>query len=108
VLTNERNPTTEGSAMHPSLQQRVEGLNALRLRNVIATAEFYSKIGKEPPVQKIRYQVVPKGDHAFHIVELATDKVRGFRFSYKEAVNYAQALEARADGIKVTLSGDRQ
>ena len=94
--------------MHPSLQQRVEGLNALRLRNVIATAEFYSKIGKEPPVQKIRYQVVPKGDHAFHIVELATDKVRGFRFSYKEAVNYAQALEARADGIKVTLSGDRQ
>jgi hypothetical protein len=40
--------------------------------------------------------------------KLATDKVRGFRFSYKEAVNYAQKLESRADGIKVTLSGTRQ
>lgn len=93
--------------MHPSMQDRVDGLQALRLRNVIATAEFYSLIGKEPPVQKIRYQVVPKGAHAFHIVELATDKVRGFRFSYKEAVNFAQQLEARADGVKVTLSGIR-
>jgi hypothetical protein len=65
-------------------------------------------IGKEPPVQKIRYQVVVKGESAYHIVELATNKVRGFRFSYKEAINYAQKLEARADGIKVTLSGDRQ
>lgn len=89
------------------MQERVDGLQALRLRNVIATAEFYSRIGKEPPVQKIRYQVVPKGEKAYHIVELATDKVRGFRFTYKEAVNFAQQLESRADGIKVTLSGDR-
>lgn len=91
--------------MHPSMQERVDGLQALRLRNVIATAEFYSRIGKEPPVQKIRYQVVAKGENAYHIVELATEKVRGFRFSYKEAVNFAQELESRADGIKVTLSG---
>lgn len=94
--------------MHPSMQDRVDGLQALRLRNVIATAEFYSLIGKEPPVQKIRYQVVPKGERAFHIVELSTGQVRGFRFSYKEAVNYAQALEARTAGVKVSLSGDRQ
>lgn len=93
--------------MHPLMQQRSAGLEALRLRAIVATAEFYSLIGKEPPVQKIRYQVVPKGAHAFHIVELATDKVRGFRFSYKEAVNFAQQLESRADGVKVTLSGDR-
>ena len=94
--------------MHPLMQQRSAGLEALRLRAIVATAEFYSLIGKEPPVQKIRYQVVPKGDHAFHITELATGKVRGFRFSYKEAVNYAQALEARADGKKVALAGDTQ
>lgn len=91
--------------MHPSMQERVDGLQALRLRNVIATAEFYSRIGKEPPVQKIRYQVVAKGENAYHITELATGKVRGFRFTYKEAVNFAQELESRADGIKVTLSG---
>ncbi|WP_207864938.1 hypothetical protein [Pseudomonas sp. 58(2021)] len=94
--------------MHPSLQQRVDGLKALRLRNVIATAEFYSLIGKEPPVQKIRYQVIAKGTNAFHITEVSTGKVKGFRFTYKEAMNFAQALEARADGVKVTLSGDRQ
>lgn len=91
--------------MHPSIQQRVDGVAALHARSTIATAEFYAMIGKEPPVQKIRYQVVPKGKHAFHIVELATDKVRGYRFSYKEAVNYAQQLESRANGLKVTLSG---
>ena len=91
--------------MHPSIQQRVDGVAALHARSTIATAAFYALIGKEPPVQKIRYQVVAKGERAYHIVELATDKVKGFRFSYKEAVNFAQTLEARADGIKVTLSG---
>ena len=94
--------------MHPSMQERVDGLQALRLRNVIATAEFYSRIGKEPPVQKIRYQVVPKGEKAYHIVELVTGKVRGFRFSYKEAVNYAQELESRASGVKSMPTGDQQ
>lgn len=94
--------------MHPSIQQRVDGVAALHARSTIATAEFYALIGKEPPVQKIRYQVEVKGDSAYHIVELATNKVRGFRFTYKEAVNFAQMLEARADGIKVTLSGARQ
>jgi len=90
------------------MQERVDGLQALRLRNVIATAEFYLRIGKEPPVQKIRYQVVPKGEKAYHIVELATDKVRGFRFSYKEAVNYAQELESRASGVKRMPTGDQK
>jgi hypothetical protein len=93
--------------MHPSIQQRVDGVAALHARSTIATAAFYALIGKEPPVQKIRYQVVAKGERAYHIVELSTDKVRGFRFSYKEAVNFAQSLEARADGIKVTLSGQQ-
>lgn len=81
--------------MHPSIQQRSEGIAALRLRAIVATAEFYSMIGKEPPVQMIRYQVASKGEKAYHIVELRTGKVRGFRFSYKEAVNYAQELESR-------------
>lgn len=94
--------------MHPSIQQRVDGVAALHVRSSIATAAFYALIGKEPPVQKIRYQVVPKGEKAYHIVELATDKVRGFRFSYKEAVNYAQELESRASGVKRMPTGDQQ
>nr|WP_314532369.1 hypothetical protein [uncultured Pseudomonas sp.] len=93
--------------MHPSIQQRVEGVAALHARSTIATAEFYALIGQELPVQKIRYQVVTKGK-AYHIVELATRKVKGFRWTWKEAVNFAQQLEARADGIKVSLSGERK
>ncbi|MGH8417997.1 MAG: hypothetical protein ACRER8_12055 [Pseudomonas sp.] len=90
--------------MQPQLQQRVDGLTAMLTRTHLATAEFYAMIGKEPPAQKIRYQVKSVGASAYHIVEIATGKVRGFRFSWKEAVNFAQSLEARADGVKVTLS----
>ena len=93
--------------MQTILQQRFAGLQALRLRSIIATSEFYSMIGKEQPVQEIRFQVVTKGN-AYHIVELATDKVKGFRFTYQAAINFAQVLEARADGIKLSLSGERK
>lgn len=91
--------------MHPSIQQRVDGVAALHIRSTIATAAFYAMIGQELPVQKIRYQVVTKGK-AYHIVELATRKVKGFRWTWKEAVNFAQHLEARAGGVKVSLSGE--
>ncbi|EJM71636.1 hypothetical protein PMI29_01306 [Pseudomonas sp. GM49] len=93
--------------MQTILQQRFAGLQALRLRSVIATSEFYSMIGKEQPAQEIRYQVVTKGK-AYHIIELATRKVKGFRWTWKEAVNFAQHLEARADGNKLSMSGDRK
>jgi hypothetical protein len=93
--------------MHPSLQQRVDGVAALRARASIATAAFYAMIGQELPVQKIRYQVVTKGK-AYHIVERSTGLTKGFRWTWKEAINYAQVLEARADGIKLSLSGDQK
>lgn len=91
--------------MHPSIQQRIDGVAALHARSTIATAAFYAMIGQELPVQKIRYQVELKGN-AYHIVELATKKVVGFRWEWKKAVNFAQQMEARADGVKVSLSGD--
>jgi hypothetical protein len=58
-------------------------------------------------VQEIRYQVVTKGN-AYHIVERSTGHVKGFRWTWKEAINLAQVLEARADGIKLSLSGERK
>ncbi|WP_448144580.1 hypothetical protein [Pseudomonas silesiensis] len=93
--------------MQTILQQRFAGLQALRLRSIIATSEFYSMIGKELPVQEIRFQVVTKGN-AYHIVERSTGLTKGFRWTWKEAINYAQVLEARADGIKLSLSGERK
>jgi hypothetical protein len=93
--------------MHQLLQQRVDGVAALRARTSIATAAFYAMIGKEQPVQEIRYQVVTKGS-AYHIVERSTGLTKGFRWTWKTAVNFAQQLEARADGIKQSLSGERK
>ncbi|MGE7815905.1 hypothetical protein ACQKMW_21090 [Pseudomonas sivasensis] len=80
--------------MLASAQQRVELAAALRVRTQIATAEFYALIGREQPMQKIRYQVVTRGK-AYHIVELANGKVRGFRWTHKEAVRFAHLMERR-------------
>ena len=82
--------------MQSLMQQRIDGLQALRLRAVIATSEFYSLIGKEAPVQKVRFQVKTVGPKAYHIVDLVTDKTCGFRFEYASAVDYAQQLENKA------------
>jgi hypothetical protein len=90
--------------MHPQLQERLDGLNAIRARTHLATAEFYAMIGKEQPPQPVRFQVVAKGKHAFHIVDRTTDKVHGFRFDHGRAVAYAQVLEDRAAGVDVTLT----
>ena len=65
--------------MQSLMQQRFAGLQALRLRSIIATSEFYSMIGKELPVQEIRFQVVTKGN-AYHIVERG-----GSRRRYEQA-----------------------
>lgn len=89
--------------MHASIQQRVDGVAALHVRSRIATAEFSALIGKEPPVQQIRFQIRTAGK-AYHIVEIATGKVKGFRWTWNEASNLAKALESQAEWIKVRLS----
>lgn len=91
--------------MHPSIQQRSEGLAALRVRASVATSTFYALIGKEQPVQEVRYQVINKGKGAYHIVERTTGKVRGICFTWKAAIRRSQLLEAQADGEKIYIDG---
>lgn len=86
--------------MHAAMQLRVEGLTALRARTCLATVDLYAMLGKEPPAAAVRFQVVVKGK-AFHVVELATGKTQGFRFSHPEAVSFAKQLER----IKVRGAG---
>lgn len=81
--------------MHPAMQERVEGLAALRLRAHLATTDFYAMIGRPAPEQTVRYQVVTKGK-AYHVVEIATGKTKGFCFSYKAAMVFVEAMEAAA------------
>lgn len=72
--------------MPPSMQERTEGLAALRVRATIATGAMYAMIGKEQPAQAVRFQVVNKGTGAYHVIR-------------------AQVLEARADGKNINIEG---
>ncbi|MQA53703.1 hypothetical protein [Pseudomonas piscis] len=85
--------------------QSIDCMNALRIRATAATAEFYRMINKPAPERSVRFRVVNKGVGAYHVVEIETGRVKGFRFSYKAAINLAQVLEARADGMKVLIEG---
>ncbi|MGY5333031.1 hypothetical protein [Pseudomonas protegens] len=91
--------------MHPAMQARINGMNALRARATVATAAFYEMIDKPAPERSVRFQVVNKGIDAYHVIEIATGLVKGFRFSYKAAINLARVLEARTDGAKVLIEG---
>lgn len=91
--------------MHPAMQARIDGMNALRIRANVATAAFYGMINKPAPERAVRYQVVNKGVNAYHVIEIETGRVKGFHFSWRAAINLAQVLEARADGAKVNIEG---
>ena len=81
--------------MHPSMQQRVLGLADMRARSVMATAEFYELIGRPAPSPGPRFQAVAKGK-AWHIIEIATGKTKGFCFSHVAAMKFVDAMEAGA------------
>ena len=81
--------------MHHSMQQRVDGLAALRARSLMATAEFYELIGRPTPTAKPLFQAVAKGK-AWHIIEIATGKTKGFCFSLKAAMVFVNAMEVGA------------
>lgn len=44
--------------MHHSMQQRVDGLAALRARSLMTTAEFYELIGHPAPTFQPLFQAV--------------------------------------------------
>ena len=81
--------------MHHSMQQRVDGLTALRARSLMATAEFYELIGRPVPALEPLFQAVAKGK-AWHIIEIATGNTKGFRFSHKATIRFIEVLERNA------------
>ncbi|MBA1200498.1 hypothetical protein G7009_01600 [Pseudomonas capeferrum] len=81
--------------MHPAMQQRVDGLAVLRERTILATADFYAKIGRPAPAPGPRFQAVTKG-RMWHIIDRTTGKTCGFCGSYVAAQHFVQAMEAAA------------
>ena len=90
--------------MHPLMHQRVTVLEAVRARMNTATVDLFTRIGKRSPVHQIRYQIVGKGPGAFQVTERSTGQVVGERDTWKEASNFAQEMESRADA-KALIDG---
>ena len=91
--------------MHPSMQQRADGVAAIHARRHLEMSAIYAACGKELPVQQVRFQVISVSENISRIVERSTGKVKGIRFSWKAAINCAQILEAQADGKKINIEG---
>ncbi|MCU7282681.1 hypothetical protein OC926_22790 [Pseudomonas peradeniyensis] len=79
--------------MQHSMQQRVDGLAALRARSLMAAAEFYELIGRTAPAPEPLFQAVAKGK-AWHIIEISTGKTKRFCFSHRAAMRLIEAMEA--------------
>jgi hypothetical protein len=91
VLTNKRNQ--RGIAMNQSIFQRRAILDGLRERNAIATTEFYQKVGIDEPVRPVRFNVVPRGDNMFAVVERSTGHTKVSCSGHGDACRLAQHLE---------------
>ncbi|MEZ1314616.1 hypothetical protein QIW53_01220 [Pseudomonas fluorescens] len=65
------------------------------------TSNLHSSLFTPPPFPAeapdlLRFQVVLAGNAFFHIKEISTGHVRGFRRNHNEACALARALESRA------------
>lgn len=82
--------------MHPDIKMRRDIVAGLHQRSRIATADFYRLIGRSEPSVLFRMVVKPAGRDFFHVVDIRTDKVMGFRRDHNEACALARQLEGSA------------
>lgn len=78
--------------MHPLIQRRVDIIEALHQRSIMATADFYRLANRTPPVAVARFRVEPVGKHLFRITDTTTSKVKGWRRNHNEACQLADAM----------------
>lgn len=78
--------------MHPDIKQRVDILDALHQRSIMATADFFLLANTPRPVPAPRFKVEPTGRHLFSVTDRITGKVKGWRRSHNEACRLADAM----------------
>ncbi|MEK2607824.1 hypothetical protein WLF18_01700 [Pseudomonas shirazensis] len=76
-------------------QQSVSTLAAMRERTMMATADFYAKIGREAPQSRPRFFATAKGG-MWHIIDSVSGKTCAFRASHAKALQVLDGLEAGA------------
>lgn len=94
ALTNRRN-TTRGHAMHQAFQDRIVELGVLLQRSSAARGEFSKRTDRAMPGSKVRFQVLSKARGSYSVVELSNGHLRGAFDNWKEAINFAQHLDAQ-------------
>jgi hypothetical protein len=92
--------------MNHIIRQRIAILDGLRERSTLATAEFYSRIGRPAPAPAPRFIVEPRGNNEFSVVDRTTGQRQGVHTGHLTACNCAQRLEdeAMASGAPVTFA----
>ena len=81
--------------MHQAFQDRIVELGVLLQRSRTARGEFSKRTDRAMPGSKVRFQVLSKAHGSYSVVELTTGGLRGAFNTWKEAVNFAQHLEAQ-------------
>jgi hypothetical protein len=79
--------------MNQTIFQRRAILDGLRERTTLATSEFYQKVGIDEPVRPVRYNVVPRGDNVFAVVDRSTGQMKVSCSGHSCACQLAQDLE---------------
>lgn len=74
---------------------------AMNQRRNMSLALCLGLVGSSVPKNAPRYRVIPAGHEFFHVVEVTTGKVVGFRRDHNEACALARRLETRhADQLR--------
>ncbi|MGX0890926.1 hypothetical protein AB7M22_002934 [Pseudomonas sp. ADAK2 TE3594] len=94
--------------MNPTIRQSQAILQGLRLRTSLATSTMYQMIGRDEPVRAPRYNVLPRGNNTFMVIDRSTGMPKGERFGHVNACQFARQLEDNADFFASTLSAAKQ
>lgn len=81
--------------MHQAFQDRIVELGVLLQRSSAARGEFSKRTDRAMPGSKVRFQVLSKARNSYSVVELANGNLHDTFNTWKEAVNFAQQLEAQ-------------
>ena len=90
--------------MNQTIRQSQAILQGLRLRTSLETSTMYQMIGRDEPVRAPRYNVLPRGNNTFVVINRSTGTPKGERFGHDNACQYAQQLEESADFFASTRS----
>ncbi|WP_203451891.1 hypothetical protein [Pseudomonas haemolytica] len=65
--------------------------------------QYYCLLNPNGYANSVIYQVVPAGKNFFHILEVPSGRIKGFRSDHNKACELAKTLEAKLQALCDTL-----